>query len=307
MNVALTGASGFVGSSVCRRLAEAGHAVTGLVRPSSTRSHIDPFVSRYAVGDHADPSIWDSLLEGADAVIHNSLSRVAFDREKPLEEHLRSNLLGSIGLLEAAHRRGVRRFVFVSSVATIHEVSPRWEGVIDADHPLRPGGWYGAYKAAVEAQLWAARHAWGMHTAAVRPAGIYGVEPVHLERSHAYEQVRRLLAGEKVTRVDFPGGGKWVHIEDVALALVRAVERDEANGGIFHLADCYAKRTRFGEHAAAILGLDPSMVEPDDGPPAKNRFSKAETKEVLDVGCDRGDDGLRAYVAELIEAVRRAG
>jgi len=302
MRVALTGASGFIGASVARALAEGGHTVTAMVRPTSVREHVAPYVDRFVVGDQADPAIWADLVEKADAMVHNSVDWAAL-REGALRRHLESNLLGSIELLDHCRRAGVGRFVFVSSVATHHDISPKWEGIVDEDHPLRPATLYGACKAAVEPHLWWAHYSEGMHTAAVRPAGVYGVEPVRLEKSHGYGQVKRLQEGKRVTPAEFPGGGKWVHVEDVALAIVRAIEREEASGRAFNLADCYAKRTRFAEHAVEILGLDEAMVEPDTGPPARNMFSKEATRGVLGVGLDRGDDGLREHMRALIEAI----
>ena len=305
MIIALTGSSGFIGSAAARVMHAQGHSVTALVRPSSRREHFHSFVERFVQGDQADPGIWPELLQNADAVVHNSIDWAPL-QSGDVRTHLERNLLGSILLLNAAHEAGVKRFIFISSVATHHDISPRWKGVIDEDHPLRPSGLYGACKAAVEAHLWSAHHSWGMHTVALRPCAVYGVEPVRLERSHGCKQVRRLLDGEKVTREDFPGGGKFVHVDDVALAIVRAVERDAAAGRAFNLADCYAKHTLLGRFAAEHLGLDPSMVELDEGPPAKNMFSKEATREILDVELDRGEDGLREYVGELVEAVKNS-
>ncbi len=303
MRVALTGASGFIGASVARALGEDGHSVTALVRHTSAREHIAPYVDRFVFGDQADPAIWADLVEDAQALVHNSVDWAAL-REGPVDRHLRQNLLGSIELLDFCRRSGVDRFVFVSSVATHHDISLKWEGIVDEDHPLRPATLYGAYKAAVEPHLWWAHFSEGMHTVAVRPAGVYGVEPVRLEKTHGFEQARRLLSGKRVTKEEFPGGGKWVHVDDVAVAIVRAVERDDAGGRAFNLADCYAKRTRFAEHAASILGLDASLVEPDMGPPAKNMFSKEATRDILGVGLDRGDEGIREHMGALIEAIR---
>ncbi len=303
MRVAITGASGFLGASMARALAGGGHEVTALVRPASARGHIDPYVRRYVRGDQSDPEIWPDLLAEAQAVVHNSADWEAL-RSGNLERHLRQNVEGSIRLLEAAHRAGVGRFVFISSVAVHHEISPRWQGLIDEDHPLRPGSLYGAYKAAVEAHLSWARAEWGLHTVILRPAAVYGVEPVHLQRSHGYRPVKRLLEGGRVTPAEFGGGGKFVHVDDVASATVAVVERDEAGGRTFHLADCYAKFTRFGEHAVDLLGLPRDRVEPDGSPPAKNQFDKAPVQEVLGIPLDRGDAGLREHSARLIQAIR---
>lgn len=303
MRIALTGASGFIGSAAARAIASAGHEVVALVRPTSETKHLQSTVTRFVTGDQRDPSTWRELVDGADAVIHNAVDWEAL-RGGDLLKHLEENVVGSVGLLETAREAGVERFLFVSSVATHHDIRPRWDGVIDEDHPLRPASLYGASKAAVEPFLWHAHYQHGMHTAAVRPAGVYGVEPVKLERSIGYGPVKDVLDGTPVTPENHPGGGKFVHVDDVALAMLRAVEREGAAGRAFNLADCYAKRTRFAEHAAAITGADASLVTPDEGPRATNRFSKAATQEVLGVGLDRGDEGLRRYVGELIEAIR---
>lgn len=305
MIVALTGASGFIGAAVARRLAGAGHRVVALVRPTSSRAHIDPFISRYVVGDHADPSICQDLLKNVDALVHNSFDWQALKSGK-LSQHLRSNLDGSLRLLDAAHRAGVERFVYMSSVSVHHCISDRWAGVIDEDHPLRPGGLYGACKAAVEAHLWAAHHSWSMHTVALRPAAVYGVEPVRMERSQGYKLVHRLMEGGRITPEEFPGGGKWVHVEDVALATLRALERDDASGRAFNLADCYAKFTALGEFAAEALDLPADRVEPDCSPPARNRFDKSAVQQCLGVPLDRGLAGLREHIGDLVNAAHRA-
>jgi len=304
MRIALTGASGFIGSAAARAIHAAGHEVTAMVRPSSPTEHISSIVTRFVRGDQKDPAIWPEFLEGADAVIHNALDRDAL-RSGDVAAVIDASVAASVGLLDEARRRGVGRFVFVSSVATHHDIRPRWGGEIDEDHPLRPASLYGATKAAVEPFLWWAHHEFGLHTAAVRPAGVYGVEPVHVRRSIAYEPVARIVRGEPVSKDDFPGGGKWVSVEDVALAMLRAAERDGAAGRAFNLADCYAKRTRFAELAAEALGRPRDLVDPVTGPPAVNRFTKDASRDVLGVPLDRGEEGLRAYVRELVGAIER--
>ena len=147
MNIALTGASGFIGSVIAKHATEHGHSVAALVRESSRRDHIELYVSKFVTGTHDDPSAVEQLLEGADIVIHNSFDWEAL-KSGDLAVHLKSNLRGSIELLEASNQR---HFIYISSIAVHHHIHPNWNGKIDESHPTRPGSNYGACKAAVEA------------------------------------------------------------------------------------------------------------------------------------------------------------
>ncbi|MEZ6317651.1 MAG: NAD(P)-dependent oxidoreductase [Phycisphaerales bacterium] len=124
MRIALTGVSGFIGSVTARHLAAAGHQVTALVRSTSRRDHIEDVVDRFVVGDHADERCWPALLDGADAVIHNSVDwDFRKSGEEAFDDHLQSNIVGSLRLLKAS---APRQFVFVSSIAVHHDMRPRW-------------------------------------------------------------------------------------------------------------------------------------------------------------------------------------
>ncbi len=293
MQVALTGVSGFIGSAIARHLHGAGHSVIGLVRPGSRRDHLEPWVARLEVGDQADPGARARLLEGADSIVHNSFDWEPLRRDPPdLRAHLLSNLMGAIEFLEAG---GGRPFVYMSSVAVHHAISDRWQGLIDEDHPLRPASAYGACKAAVEAHLWAAHHGRGWHCCALRPAAVYGIDP-RRERSIGWTILDAVLAGRPYTR---PGGGKFVHVDDVAAATVAALSNPAAAGRAIDLADCYARWSDLARMACELAGVE---VEVDESsPPApRNQFSKDAARE-LGVRLDRGHEGIREHLRELLE------
>lgn len=293
MRVALTGCSGFIGSAIARALYAQGHAVTGLVRPTSRRDHVAPFIDRFVEGDHADHHCWPELLRGADAIVHNSFDWDAL-KSGDTNRHLERNLLASIHLL---HASAPRQFIFVSSIAVHHDMRPRWNGQVDEDHPLRPASLYGACKAAVEDHLWAAHFGDGRCVCALRPCAVYGIDP-RLERSIGYPIIRQIREHRRFTR---PGGGKFVHVEDVAAAAVAAVGNPAAAGKIYNLADCYARWADMAKMIADQLGI-PAEIDFSSPPQPKNQFTKDAARS-LGVMLDRGHEGIRAYLATLLKLV----
>ncbi|MCA9286659.1 MAG: NAD(P)-dependent oxidoreductase, partial [Phycisphaerales bacterium] len=283
MRVAITGGSGFIGSVAIHAIARAGHSVTALVRPESRRDHIEASVDRFVVGEHDDESAWPQLLEGAEVVVHSSVDWPALHSGDE-HRHLRSNLLGSIRLLHASRPLP---FVYLSSIAVHHDMRPRWEGRVDEDHPLRPSSAYGALKAALESHLWAEHFGQGRATTALRPCAVYGIDPT-LERSHGYEIIRMLRARKPFQR---SGGGKFVHVDDVAAAIVACLGNPLAAGRPFNLVDCYARWSDLAQMAAEELAVDAS-IDHSSPPEPRNMFTK-DAAASLGVRLDRGHAGIR--------------
>lgn len=300
MLVALTGASGLVGSYTAKALHAAGHRVRALVRPASRRDHLKPFVSEWTEGDHADEQVQAALVaDGVDAVIHNSVDWEALE-QSPVR-HLERNVAPSLRLLEAARQAGVGQFLFVSSVAVHHDILPSADGRITEDHPTWPDNVYGAWKAAVEPFLKAYHHAYGMNTSSWRPAAIYGVDP-KLQQSQWFDLVKKVKLGQPVS---IDKGGKTTHVQDVADALALAIDDASVAGRFFNLVDTYVYWQRVAEIAKELTG-SAATIEDRRGPGPKNQFDTAQATAFFDrhgngTALRRGEGGVREYVAELLK------
>ena len=299
MLVALTGASGFIGSYTAATLRREGHEVRVLVRMTSRRDHIEAYASDWRYGDASDPQALAGLVAGVDAVIHNAADWDALERSPAT--NFERNVIGSLRLLEAARLAGVGQFLFVSSVAVYHEILQ--DRKLDENHPTWPSSVYGAYKAAIEPHLKAYHHGYGMNTSAWRPAAVYGVDPV-LKNSQWYDLVDRAARGGTV---DTPQGGKITHVRDVADALALAVGDESVAGQFYNLVDGYMYWQTAAEFAKHITGSNATIVDRKGGGP-KNQFDTRKAVEFFDrhgnsIALRRGHEGVRQYVGELLEVI----
>lgn len=187
--VAVTGASGFVGSALCGELNARGFAVRGAVRSlrsSFSASGVEPI----AVGNLDAATDWSTALAGVDCVIHCAArAHVMHETEADALGAYRSvNVDGSRRLAEQAVASGVRRLVYLSSIKVNGEQtalgapfcvngSPRGfaprddEGEMDAPAPEDP---YGVSKWEAEQALWAVAANTGLEVVVVRPPLVYG-------------------------------------------------------------------------------------------------------------------------------------
>ena len=303
MLVALTGATGFIGSYTAAALRRAGHEVRALVRETSRRDHVAPHVTDWRVGDTSDPQAVAGLVAGVDAVIHNAADWDALERSPAT--HFERNVLASLRLLEAARLANVEQFLFVSSVAVYHEILP--DRALDENHPTWPSSVYGAYKAAVEPHLKAYHVTYGMNTSAWRPAAVYGVDPV-LKNSQWYDLVVRARDGGTI---DTPAGGKITHVQDVADALALAVGDAAVAGQFYNLVDGYMYWQAAAEFAKQSSGSGATIVDRKGAGP-KNHFDTRKAVEFFNrhgntTAIRRGHEGVRQYVGELLQALQRAG
>lgn len=210
----MTGASGFLGASLCRRLAEQGHAVTGSARrarPPEAPSGVAWLRADLATRDGLDRVA--AAAGAADAVAH--LAAVRRDHGMAEGALRRVNVESARELLSAARRS--RRFLFVSSAAVYGRVGA---APVDETTPTAPRARYGRLKLEAEREL--ARTAAGGAAPLViaRPGLVYGPGDGYGMVSN----LARLLSRGRFLRV---GSGRArvrpVYVDDVADALAAAL------------------------------------------------------------------------------------
>jgi len=299
MLVAITGASGFIGSYIAVALKRAGHSVRALVRESSRRDHIASHIDEWRIGDQSDMQTQAGLVAGADVVIHNAADWNALEQSP--QRNFDRNVLGSLSLLEQSRLAGVGQFMFISSVAVYHDILQ--DRKLDENHPTWPLGIYGAYKASVEPFLKAYHFTYGMNTSSWRPAAVYGVDP-EIEESQWIDLVKIAKASGTISTAH---GGKITHVQDIADALTLAIGDDSVSGRFFNLVDSYMYRQTAAEIAKELSGSS-ATIENRKGTGPKNQF---DTKTTIDffnrhgntTALRRGTDGVREYIRELLSII----
>ena len=208
--VLVTGASGFVGSAVARKLKERGFAVRALVRDTSPTSHLTDVELEFAKGDLRDAASVTEAMRGVRYVFHVAADYRLWARDP--HEIVRNNLASTRNIMEAAREAGVERIVYTSSVATL---KCRQEGPSsDETMPLKEEQAIGAYKRSKVAaeRLVEQMAAQGLPAVIVNPSTPIG--PCDVKPTPTGRIIVEAAAGRMPAFVDT--GLNMVHVEDVA-------------------------------------------------------------------------------------------
>jgi len=174
--ILVTGANGFVGSALVKRLANEDDATEVVAAVRRLDITFPEGVKSRLVHDLLSSTDWSSVLKGIDAIVHCA-GRVHVMKDlvdNPLKAYRDVNVFGTINLARQAAEAGVRRFVFVSSVKvngdnTIDRMPFTGE---DTPAPLDP---YGVSKLEAEQGLREVSKKTGMEVVIVRPPLVYGL------------------------------------------------------------------------------------------------------------------------------------
>lgn len=222
MKVLVTGATGFVGSAVLRRLASAGGEVRVLARPSSDRRNLEGVDCEVVEGDLSDPGSLRPAVAGCEALYH-----VAADYRLwvPNPESLhRVNVEGTVALLRVATEAGVSRIVYTSSVATLGLTGDRTPS--DETTPSSLDKMVGQYKRSKYLAEDAVRRLIekdGYPVVIVNPSAPIG--PRDIKPTPTGRMILDAAAGRMPAYVDT--GLNVVHVDDVAEGHLLAFEKGE--------------------------------------------------------------------------------
>lgn len=263
----VTGAAGFIGSNVAKLLLDQGDDVVVLDDLSSGhRENVDWLADvEFLQGDVRDEAAVAKATSGVEVVFHLAAS-VGNVRsiDNPIDDS-EVNVIGTLRVLEAARREGVRKIVFSSSAGIFGELKHL---PIREDHPVEPDSPYGASKLAAEKHCLAYSKLHGLEAVCLRYFNVYGIN----QRYDAYGNVipifaHRLLGGMPlIVHGDGEQTRDFVHVRDVAQANLNAAE---ANGlsGAFNIASGTAITiNRLAELMADAAGIDLTL---EHGPPRK--------------------------------------
>ena len=173
INVLITGATGFIGGALCRRMLQAGWQVRGTVRTLSDQERLPTGVEAVIIGSIGPDTAWAAALAGTDAVVHLA-ARTHVTREldqDPLQAYRSIDVEGTEWLARSAAAAGVKRFLYLSSVKVNGE--GKKEPYTELDAPA-PEDAYGISKREAEQALHRVSAETGMQMVIIRPPLVYG-------------------------------------------------------------------------------------------------------------------------------------
>src|SRR5882724_10367018 len=240
IRILITGGAGFIGSAFVRlALAELpGCKVTNLdsltyAGNPDNLAGLDPERHRFVQGDITDSSAVLAALEGVDTIV-NFAAESHVDRSiLSATEFIRTNVLGTQVLLDAARVRGVKRFLQVSTDEVMGSLPPDAGAFFTESSPFEPNSPYAASKAAAEHLVRAAHHTFGLDTVITRCGNNYGPRQFP-------EKFLPLMLANALQNDAIPVYGDgcnvrdWIYVEDHCRAIIMALEQGRS-GAVYNI------------------------------------------------------------------------
>lgn len=259
MTTLVTGAGGFVGRELVRRLLAEGRAVTGL----DTQAGGIPEGARAIAGDLGDAAVRADALAGVEAIVHlATVPGGAAEADPALSRRINVDAMYDL-MLEAAALRPGLRFVFASSIAVFGDSLP---ALVDDDTPLSPKMIYGGHKAMMEQAVAMYSNRGMIDGVTLRLPGILARPkgPSGLKSAFMSDLFHALRVGEAFTCSVSAEGTIWAQsVARCAGNLADALSLESALLPPGRAVTLPALRVTLGalvEEVAAHCGADPGLV-----------------------------------------------
>jgi 2-alkyl-3-oxoalkanoate reductase len=253
--ILLTGAAGFLGGAVFRRLRERGESIRVLQRRPPENPNPDDNLHIIG-GDLGDPSVVDQAVEGVEIVYHVGAAmkggRMEFDA---------GTIWGTRNVVESCLRHNVARMIHVSSFSVLDHAGHKPGVPVNENSPVEPTpdrrGNYTRTKLEAERIVLRAVREHGLRAVILRPGHIFG-PGANFPPSGVLN-----LAGRWVIIGDGSHPVPFVYLDDVVDALLLAEQYPDTSGPVFHIVDTDAKLTQkeFIDYVVAHSAEPPKVAQ----------------------------------------------
>lgn len=300
MRTLVTGAAGFIGSTLVDRLLADGHTVVGIDdlstgrRPNLTSAEAHPDCT-FIEADIVDADLGAIVADAKPEVIFHLAAQISVRHSVDNPQFDATvNVVGTIRLAEAARTHGVRKIVHTSSGGSVYGTPPVYP--TGEDVPTDPASPYAASKVAGEVYLNTFRNLYGLDCSHIAPGNVYGPrQDPHGEAGVVAIFAKALLAGQP-TKIfgDGTDSRDYVYVDDVVDAFVKA-SGDAGSGQRFNIGTGVSTSVRDLHSAiakAAGTADDPEFLPPRLGDLRKSQLDISRAAQVLgwrpQVGIDEG-------------------
>lgn len=226
MKVFVTGSTGFIGKYVTETLSKAGHDLVCLVwekEAAHPPQHLIRLGAELVIGDVTDPSTFREAMNGCDALVH--LAGIYTTWEPDPSIYTRINVDGTRKVMEAALDAQLSKVIEVSTYAI-------WGGTTDfpftekSEPGERPASEYARTKRRGELEAWKLHEEKGLPLVVIYPCNVLGAGDTRPTGSYINDLVNRRLPATMFNDSIMT----FVHVRDVALAILRALETPDNIG-----------------------------------------------------------------------------
>tara|TARA_Y100000389_G_C17458710_1_gene520031 strand:- start:76 stop:1026 length:951 start_codon:yes stop_codon:yes gene_type:complete len=232
--ILVTGASGFVGKSLCETLSKSGRSVFGAVR-SSNSILINNNVKYISVGDISFKKDWKNFLYNVDCIIHCAGIAHKMNNDKNFDVYRLTNIDGTKHLAEQAVEAGVKRLIFLSSIKVNGESTNNTKSkkkFSDNDIPA-PMDLYAVSKLKAERALWEVSSKTGLEVVVLRLPLVYG----YGAKGNLAKLVKLIKSGIPLPLGMINNKRSMIGIDNLIDLLNQCIDHPDASGKTFLVSE----------------------------------------------------------------------